>query len=271
MKKIVTFAVAAALLAALPACSKSPMAPLSATAAAVRYQANPEVESTTGLKSAFQRIHSAIFDAMDANHDKWVDEYEAGKYMTLEEFEEANTDNDWESKDKLSKGEFIYWSTHVFLWIHTTPQSWLNSFRSALANVFDRLDDNHDGLISRKELNNSALKRLRLSFDYPKLNIHVPIKTVSDADFKAADHTGDGNLSQAEFEDLYVNMVCNAINPSGPPAPPAPPGPAPNPPATGAAAPAPAPAGGGAAPAPAPAGGGAAPAGGGAAPAPAAH
>ena len=100
-----------------------------------------------------------------------------------------------------------------------------------MGKVFKRLDENRDGLLVKNEISTRDLAKLKLSFEYDKLKIHQPIKKVPVESFSASDKTGDGKLSQAEFEDMYLEMVIAALGGEGAPAPapnPAPPAEDPN-------------------------------------------
>jgi Ca2+-binding EF-hand superfamily protein len=220
VKAISNTAAAALTLAMLAGCGTTG----AMTAVNTRVDAGSVTESSTGLKKAFTRIHKAIFTSMDANKDGWVDEYEAGKHMTMKEFQQADKSQGWGSAERLSRTEFVDWATHTFLWFHDDAASFANRFRQDLGKVFNRLDENRDGLLVKSELSNRDVAKLRLSFEYDKLHIHVPIKKIPAESLAKADKTGDGNLSQAEFEDLYLDTVVEALGGDGstPPAPPAP-------------------------------------------------
>lgn len=236
MKPITTTAAAMLTLAVLAGCGTTgAMAPVQ-----TRVDAGSVTESTTGLKKAFTRIHKAIFTSMDADSNGWLDEYEAGKHMTMRDFEKADKAKGWGSGNRLSRSEFVEWATTTFLWFNDTPDSFANRFRKDLGKVFNRLDENRDGLLVKNETSLRDMAKLRLTFEYDKLKINVPIKKVPVDGFTAADKTGDGKLSQGEFEDMYLEMVIAALGgeggaPAPAPAPPAPPAedpaPAPAPPA----------------------------------------
>lgn len=192
--------------------------------------------SASGLKKAFSRVHKAIFNSMDADKNKWLDEYEVGKHMTMSEFRKADRNDGWGSAGRLSQSEFVDYATSTFLWFNQDKDSFANSFRQSLTKAFNRLDTSDDGLLKKTELSLADLRKLGLSFDYPKLRIKVKITKVTPDQIKAADKTGDGQLSQAEFEDLYIEMVVSALGGDAPPPAPAP---APAPPAGGDTPPAP--------------------------------
>jgi hypothetical protein len=167
--------------------------------------------ATQTLREGFTNIHMAIFTKIDANGDGYIDEYEAGPYFDLvHEFPAASHHH-----DRISKAEFMAYATQGgFLTPRDTPSRFVDRMRSFLATTFDRLDQKRTRLLTPDELSDKALVKLGLGFAYPRLHVSVSIDTLDPADIKAADHTGDGLLSQAEFEDLYINEVVKAINPN---------------------------------------------------------
>lgn len=227
MKAISNISVAALMLATLAGCGTN--GNLAASTATARVEAGSVTESASGLKAAFTRIHKAMFNAMDTNHDGWLDEYEVGKHMSMKDFKAADKSQGWGSAGRLSRTEFVDWATHTFLWFHDDAASFANRFRQDLGKVFNRLDENNDGLLAKNEVSNRDVAKLRLSFDYDKLNVHVAIKKIPADNFAKADKTGDGNLSQAEFEDLYLETVIAALGGDAPAPNPAPPAPQPAP------------------------------------------
>lgn len=227
MKKAAVLALTAAMIAG---CGSQGMPSSAVSQAAAPF----ESMSSTGLKKAFTRVHKAIFTSMDADKNGWLDEYEAGKHMSMSDFKKADKQDGWGSAGKLSRSEFVNWATNSFLWFHQDKDSFANSFRQSIAKAFNRLDTNNDGLLKKTELSLRDLQKLGLSFDYPKLSIKVKITKVTTEQIAAADKTGDTQLSQAEFEDLYVEMVVAALGgdgttPAPAPAPVTPPAPAPAP------------------------------------------
>ncbi|MEB3197971.1 MAG: EF-hand domain-containing protein [Candidatus Sericytochromatia bacterium] len=222
-----------ASVASLTACG---VAPTPRAAAPVVADATFDALSASTLQKAFTRVHRAIFNTIDADKDGWLNEYEVGRHMTMAEFRKADKSQGWGSAGRLSRTEFVDYATRTFLWFHQDRDSFANSFRQSLARAFNRLDTNDDGLLIKNETSLADLRRLGLTFQYPKLHITVPIRKVTPEQFQGADKTGDGKLSQAEFEDLYIEMVVAALGgdaapapapaPPAQPVPPAPPAPA---------------------------------------------
>jgi Ca2+-binding EF-hand superfamily protein len=214
MHKITLVALSAAVLAG---CGTNTL-PTTRTTATVAAQ------SDAGLKAAFTSIHKAIFTSMDLNKDGWLDDTEAAKHMTTQDFQKADTAKGWGSANKLSRTEFVDWATHTFWWFHDDQKAFADRFRKELAKTFNRMDENRDGNLAKLEISGRDLAKLKLTFDYDKLNLSVPILKVPADKFAAADKTGDGKLNQSEFEDLYVEVVIDALGGTGdtPPAPPAP-------------------------------------------------
>ncbi|MEB3223425.1 MAG: hypothetical protein VKS61_15225, partial [Candidatus Sericytochromatia bacterium] len=168
---------------------------------------NFETLAASTLQKAFNQIHRAIFDSMDADKDGWLTEYEVGKHMTMAEFKKADKNDGWGSAGRISRTEFLDYATRTFLWFHQDKDSFANSFRQGLARAFHRFDENRDGLLVKNELSLADLRRVGLTFEYPKLRLRVKITKVTPELLAGSDKTGDGKLSQAEFEDLYIGMV----------------------------------------------------------------
>ena len=211
MKTLTTHVAAALILATMAGCgTQGSLAP-------VGHQAAPAMGASgyTHLKGAFKRIHKAIFTSMDADANGWLDEYEVSKHMSLKDFQKADTASGWGSGGRLSRTEFVNWSTKKFLWFKDDEQKFADRFRKDLGKAFSRLDEDRDGLLEKNETSLRDLARLRLTFEYDKLNVKVPIKKISLETFTAADKTGDSMLSPAEFEDLYIEMVIEALGGEG--------------------------------------------------------
>ncbi|MDB5098057.1 MAG: hypothetical protein JWM80_2478 [Cyanobacteria bacterium RYN_339] len=196
-------------------------------AAAVRGAAVTEAQATKTLLDGFGNVYEAAFQKLDANADGAVDEYEAAPFIDLRDMVKAD-----ENKDgKLSNKEFTTYGTRegLFGWCHQTKTQFLNQQRSSLLKAFDKLDGNKDRLLTPAEVGAAAIAAQKLTLELPGLKTKVGLKDFNEEDFKAADHTGDGVLGQAEFEDYALSGFIHQINPKFVPAPPAPPAPAPAP------------------------------------------
>lgn len=223
MKALAPRAFAALLVATLVGCGNpGTLAPVSQSGAL-------SARTVDVLRSAFPRIHKALFTSMDANGNGWLEAEEATKHMSAKDFAKADTASGWGSANRLSRTEFVEWATTTILWFNDSPDSFAKRFRADLGYVFGKLDENRDGLLVQRELSLRDLAKHKLAFHYDKLDVHVAIKKVPVDKIAAADKTGDGSLSQAEFESLYVEMIVEALGGEGntPPAPPAPVDPAP--------------------------------------------
>ncbi len=231
MKSFTRFLAASSALL-MVGCGAVPATGLKATAEG---QVNAQASQT--LRQGFEDVHKAIFDALDRNKDGSVDEYEAGPYFNLRtEFPKA----DRGKAGMINYNEFMHYATKGgFLASNDSPEKFLERMRGFLDGAFKSFDalpkrgwfDHGDGFLSSKELTSKAVKGAGLGFSYPRLHIDVKVTAFKRADFKAADKTGDGKLSQGEFEDLYIQTVVAAISKLGgkPPAggggtPPADPG-----------------------------------------------
>lgn len=176
-------------------------------------------QSTEGLQAGWTSIHKAIFDHIDVLHQGFIDENEAGPYISLSDFQKADLNHD----GKIDFNEFMMYATQGgFLQGNDTEQGFVNRLRGQLGGIFNDLDANHDGWLSQSELSTAALTKEGLAFYYPNLHISVKLTTVTPAEFQGADHLKTGLLSQSEFEDLYVQMVCDALDPPAPAPDPAP-------------------------------------------------
>lgn len=195
-----------ALVAMLAGCGVGP-----STGLAPATTGHVAAASTQGLKEGFDRINQAVFNKLDANHDGYIDEYEAGPTIPLNSFTQIDRNGD----GKIPQQQFLAYATAGgFFSGPDNEDKFLGRMRDFLGDVFNRLDANHDGYLSRDEVSDVALAKLGLGFEYPVLNISVAIPSVSDAAFKAADHTGDNQLSQAEWEDCYIDLVVTALSPA---------------------------------------------------------
>lgn len=166
-----------------------------------------ETEATSTLMQGFNNIHKAIFAKLDKDKNNRIDEYEAGPNLSLADFQKADVNKD----GALTYAEFKKYAITNLFFFHDSPASFTSRFRSQLGDVFKRLDTDHNGVLVKNETSLRDLKKLKLTFEYPRLNIKVSINKIDANTFKNADKTGDGVLSQAEFEDLYINMVLIAL------------------------------------------------------------
>ncbi|MBU6429443.1 MAG: hypothetical protein KGR26_10560 [Cyanobacteria bacterium REEB65] len=180
---------------------------------------NVSAQSTGGLETGWTSIHQAIFNKIDVLHQGYLSEDEAGPYISLTDFLKADVDHN----DRLDFNEFMSFATQGgFLQANDSPSAWITRMRGELGSIFKTLDTDGDGWLEQSELSSQALARIHLAFYYPNLHITVNLPTVTPAEFSAADHLGTHQLSQAEFEDLYVQMVVDALNPPAPAPAPAP-------------------------------------------------
>ena len=209
MKKLALSLVAATALAA---CGVAPAVTGSALGTT-----SLDAQSTAGLQAGWTSIHKALFNKIDILHQGFISEDEAGPYISLADFHKADVNFD----GHLDFNEFmLYANRGGFLQSADTEDAFVARLRGQLAGIFHDLDRNRDGYLSQAELSDAALARENLAFYYPNLHITVAIKTVTPTEFKAADHLGNGLITQSEFEDLYVQMVVDALNPPAPaPAP----------------------------------------------------
>ena len=204
-----------------------------------RTNAAVEAEATKTLTKAFKRIHQGVFANLDKDGNKAIDEYEAGPNLSMGDFKKA----DRNGNHKLTYTEFYNYARTSLFFFKETPEQFASRFRKDLGTVFAKLDTNKDRVLVKNELSTRDMQKLRLTFEYPRLNIRVKIAKVSPEVFGAADKTGDAKLGQAEFEDLYIEMVVEALGGTpggGEPAPPADAPPADAPPADAPPADAPA-------------------------------
>lgn len=203
-------------------------APTSTVRPVDRSQEILQAEATNTLMKGLARIHRAIFDKIDKDGNGKIDEYEAGPNLTLNDFRKADKNRN----NNLTFSEFKKYATTNLFFFRDNPKSFTERVRSGLRRAFERLDRSpRDGVLANRELSNNDLKRLGLTFEYARLGVLVKVNKVSDAAFAAADKTGDDRLGQAEFEDLYIECVVEALGgtPGGgapmpvEPMPPAPP------------------------------------------------
>lgn len=220
----------------LVGCGLSPTASVNSTAVA---PVGFDAAASATLKAGFKNIHLAIFSKIDSNGDNYIDEYEAGPYFSLtKEFPNADKGSAKKGNGKISKTEFVKYTTAGGLLSgKDTPAAFMNRMRDFLAKVFSKLDKpangswfgKGDGYLTTEELGEKNVVALGIGFAYDKIHVKATVAAFDPGDISACDKTGDGQLSQGEFEDLYMLAVAKAINPNyqppspnNPPAPPAP-------------------------------------------------
>lgn len=209
----------AALAALLAGCGKG-VAP-TAMPGSPTLPAAIEANATRTLLTSFKHIHLAVFTKLDANTDNQVDEYEAGAAMDLKDFARADKNRN----GKLTKSEFMNYATEgsVFGFMRQDKAGFMKQTREVLWRAFQRLDADKNRLLSEKELGEKALGKVGVNLRIDGLHAKVAIAELDDAVFASSDKTGDGSLSQAEFEDYcmsaFIKGLNPAYNPGGAPAP----------------------------------------------------
>lgn len=188
------------------------------TAPDARLGASVQAAEAAVLKKALERIHRAVFAKLDLDANKKIDEYEAGPNLTLKDFKAA----DKNKNHNLTYSEFKKYAVTELFFFKDSPEQFQKRFRRDLGTVFRRLDENRDGQLVKNEVSNTDLKKLRLTFEYPRLGIKVPVQKCTPEAFAAADRTGDAKLGEAEFEDFYIEAVVAALGGDGGATPPAP-------------------------------------------------
>ncbi|HBN08295.1 MAG TPA: hypothetical protein DD435_06520 [Cyanobacteria bacterium UBA8530] len=169
-------------------------------------------DATQTITKSFKEIHKAIFALIDNNKDKQIDEYEAGQYIRLTDMAKMDKDHN----GKISYTVFMTYATdNGFFGGTDNANKYLKRMRSDLQYAFKTLDRDKSWLLEAKELTNTQVKKLGLGFAYDNLHITLKMPSFAPEDIAAADKTGDAKLSQAEFEDLYINKVKSLINPAG--------------------------------------------------------
>lgn len=213
MKKIAQLLALSIAAASLTACGMGPMGADLKLSTGSSYNA----EATITIKKSFKQIHQAIFAKIDVNSDKVIDEYEAGPNIKLADFTKIDKNHD----GKISYAQFMSYATDDGFFGGTdNADKFLKRIRNGLSSAFNSLDKDRSLLLEKKELSATAVKKLKLGFTHDNLNVTVSITSFSADEITAADKTGDGNLSQAEFEDLYINKVVSILTPAAPaPAP----------------------------------------------------
>lgn len=207
MRRLVLGALAGALVMGLSACGQSRVV-LPATLQASSAQ---EALATATLKDGFKRVYSAAFARHDANGDGAIDEYEAGPFFQLNVFAKADGNKD----GKLGPAEFLDHATRsgLFGLFKQDADDFFKSTRRSLGKAFKALDLNKDNLLEAKELTDAAVVRAKVGVTLPGLKVTVVLKEISEEAFASADHTKDGKLGQAEFEDAAIEGWVALLNP----------------------------------------------------------
>ena len=177
--------------------------------------------TTQGLMAGWDEIHKAIFNMIDIKHQGFIDQDEAGPYISLDAFDAMDTAHE----GKINYQQFMAYATQGgFLEPDDTPDRFMQRTRDYLNQAFNDLDvvpgtgfwglfpKPGDGYLSERQLSRKYVSALGMEFTYPRLNLQVQIKSFKEKDFKAADHLGIGKLTIGEFEDLYISTVTELIS-----------------------------------------------------------
>ncbi|MEB3198870.1 MAG: hypothetical protein VKP62_16890 [Candidatus Sericytochromatia bacterium] len=169
------------------------------------------VRSEAGLAEGFNKVYAAAFAKADANADLMIDEFEAGPFIDVRDYQRADDDRN----GKLSEREFRTWASRggVFGLFHQNVGDFVRIYRRSLLKAFEHLDTDKNALLSPSESNDAALQRANLTLTLKGIRTAVRITAIDAATFQAADKTQDGQLSQAEFEDLAIAAWVTLINP----------------------------------------------------------
>lgn len=208
MKKTL-FALAAAV--ALTGCSHAVPVVVSPLAASAPLDA----QATDTLMKGYTAIYTAIFTRLDASQDNRLDEYEASAAIDVADFGKADKNKD----GKLTKAEFMSYATGgtgVFGFMHQSKDAFLKQSRDALLKAFTKLDKNKDRYLDNSELSDDALQKVDVYLRIDPLHVNVHIQELDDDLMEKADHTGDGKLTQAEWEDYCLSAFTKMVNPSSP-------------------------------------------------------
>lgn len=215
-----------ALAAVLGACGAQPTR---VALPSVQSAGGVQAAATKTLQDGFKHLHLAAFSRLDVNTDNQVDEYEAGSFMDLKDFARADKNRN----GKLTKKEFMDFATSgsIFGFVRQDKNAFMRQTRDVLWRAFQRLDADRDRHLKPAELSDKALNKVGIHLRIDGLRLRSQLNELDDTLFESADKTGDGKLSQAEFEDYCMSAFIKGINPNyastptpAPPAPPAEPG-----------------------------------------------
>jgi hypothetical protein len=187
-----------------------------APGARVRSANTVAARTVAGLEEGFNVIYGAAFSRADANGDLAVDEFEAGPFIDVRDFRQADDDGN----GKLTDKEFRGWATRgwLFGFFGQDQKAFVRQQRRALLAAFAQLDADRNGLLAPSELTDSAVQAAKIRLTLKGIKTAVQVEAVSEADFKRADRTGDAHLSQGEFEDHVIEAWARLINPPRQPA-----------------------------------------------------
>ncbi|MBO9540298.1 hypothetical protein J7643_06870 [bacterium] len=177
--------------------------------------------TTKGLREGFKALHNHIFDLVDTNQDRGIDEAEASRYfdMTTEFPVLSRSVGVQRGNGRISRSEFLMHATRgAFLGSLDTPKVFAQRTRTYLTTYFDRLDrpvaanaPKGDEWLTYAELADPMVAELGMSFVYEKFRLRVTLSAFDPADVVAVDLNKDGRLSRAEFEDLYMTTVFRQV------------------------------------------------------------
>ncbi|MEB3224127.1 MAG: hypothetical protein VKS61_18795 [Candidatus Sericytochromatia bacterium] len=185
-------------------------------AARLRQADGLSARSVAGLEEGFNLIYGAAFARADANGDLNVDEFEAGPFIDVRDFRQADDDRN----ARLSEKEFRAWATRGWLFglFAQDQKTFVRQQRRTLLGHFQKLDTDRSGLLAPAELADAALLAARIRLDLKGIKTAVQVDSIDELDLKQADKTGDGQLSQGEFEDFILSAWARRINPPRQPA-----------------------------------------------------
>lgn len=201
---------AALTLAALVAgCGRGTTMPIGA---AVAPNAAAEALATRTLLTGYKHLFMAVYMKLDANSDKFLDEYEASQHIDLRDFQKA----DKNKNGRLTRKEFMDYAAggKLFGFMKQDKSGFMKNARAAMLKAFNSYDTNKDRLLEQKEMSERTLTKNPVFLTIDALNVRVKIVEIDDAVFEAADKTADGKLSIAEFEDFCMGSFVKMINPN---------------------------------------------------------
>lgn len=201
--------VALTLAALVAGCGRGGQLPVGA---ALAPNAAAEALATRSLLTGYKHLFMAVFTKLDANTDKFLDEYEASQHIDLRDFQKA----DRNKNGRLTRKEFMDYAAggKLFGFMKQDKSSFMKAARAAMLKAFNSYDTNKDRLLDMKELSEKAMTKNPVFLTIDALHVKVKILEVMDPAFEAADKTTDSKLSIAEFEDFCMNSFVKLINPN---------------------------------------------------------